>query len=111
VRPSERLDQIIPPAPGASEQPPRQIEREDRRIIFANLEEVYLNERDGYSLPWNDTAIAKDLNVPRARVEIVRNENFGPQNSSRARRSSPSPPLLKQRIASLRQRWSTSKRS
>lgn len=72
------------PKPGASETAPREITREDRRIVFAKLEEVYVNEATGYQKGWNDLAVAKDLNVPRAWVEVIRDENFGPQKAEQS---------------------------
>lgn len=50
----------------------------DRRIIFAKLEEVYLDEVKGYSANWTDERVSKDLGVPRAWVAEVREINFGP---------------------------------
>lgn len=50
----------------------------DRRIIFAKLEEVYLDEVKGYSANWTDDRVSKDLGVPRAWVAEVREINFGP---------------------------------
>lgn len=51
--------------------------REERRIIFAKLEEVYVDEKVGYSNGWSDHRVATDLSVPRAWVEMIRAENFG----------------------------------
>lgn len=51
--------------------------REERRIIFAKLEDVYEGEATGYSKGWSDHRVADDLNVPRAWVELIRSENFG----------------------------------
>lgn len=65
-----------PPTPRA--EPPRKMEREDRRIIFAKLEEVYIDENRGYSPGWNDERLSKEMGVPRAWVEAIRDENFGP---------------------------------
>jgi hypothetical protein len=56
----------------------RTMGRDERRIIFAKLEEVYVDEAAGYRTPWTDVAVAKDLNVPLAWVEQMRDENFGP---------------------------------
>lgn len=76
--------EIRPPQPGASEQAPRQMTREDRRLIFAKLEEVYIDERVGYCPGWNDERVAKDMAVPRAWVETIREENFGPQKAEQS---------------------------
>jgi hypothetical protein len=75
---------INPPVPGASTKPPREMTRDDRRIIFAKLEDVYVDESTGYSKGWNDNAVALDLGVPRAWVELIREENFGPQKTEQS---------------------------
>lgn len=59
-------------------EPPVEMGRDDRRIIFAKLDEVYLSADKGYSAGWTDHRIATDLGVPRAWVERVREEMFGP---------------------------------
>jgi len=61
--------------------PPREMSREDRRIVFAKLDEVYVNETIGYSAGWTDKLVAEDLGVPRAWVATVRDENFGPASN------------------------------
>lgn len=58
--------------------PPRQMSRDDRRLIFAKLEEVYVSETVGYAPGWTDEKVATDLGTPRAWVETIRDENFGP---------------------------------
>lgn len=73
-----KIVNITSPKPGASEKPPREMSREDRRLIFAKLEEVYVDEKVGYSAGWHDERVAKDMAVPRAWVELIREENFGP---------------------------------
>ena len=62
---------------GASEVAPREMSREDRRIIFAKLNEVYLDSKRGYETGWSDQKVATDLGVPRKWVETIRAENFG----------------------------------
>jgi hypothetical protein len=59
---------------------PREMTREDRRIISAKLEDVYLKDR--YDAPWTDAAVARDLGVPRAWVIDVRDQFFGPAGSN-----------------------------
>jgi len=54
---------------------PRVMTREDRRIIFAKLNEVY--DGDCYSSGWTDEKVATDLGVPRAWVRVIREENIG----------------------------------
>jgi hypothetical protein len=63
-------------------EPPRAMGREDRRIIFDKLNGVYLDERRGYDAGWSDHKVSTDLGVPRAWVEQVREEMFGPVNSN-----------------------------
>jgi hypothetical protein len=63
-------------------EPPRTMGREDRRIIFDKLNGVYLDERRGYDTGWSDHKVSTDLGVPRAWVEQVREEMFGPVNSN-----------------------------
>jgi hypothetical protein len=56
--------------------------RDDRRIIFARLNDVYVNERTGYSEQWTDKRVAEDLGVPRAWVSEVRDRDFGPDHNA-----------------------------
>jgi hypothetical protein len=56
---------------------PREMSRDDRRVIFAKLDEVYLDEQRGYERGWSDNKVATDLGVPRKWVEVIRSENFG----------------------------------
>jgi hypothetical protein len=59
---------------------PRNMGREDRAIIFDKLNEVY--GKDAYKSPWTDTAVAKDLGVPRDWVSTMRDDMFGPAGSN-----------------------------
>lgn len=61
---------------------PRIMQRDDRRIIFEKLNSVYLDEKRGYDPEWSDHKVATDLGVPRAWVEQVREEMFGPINTN-----------------------------
>lgn len=63
-------------------EPPPQPTREDNRIIFAKLNEVYLDEARGYAADWSDAKIARDLDVPPPWVAAVREAHFGPDRSS-----------------------------
>jgi hypothetical protein len=56
----------------------RQMSREDRRLIFSKLEEVYLDETRGYASGWGDQKVADHFGVPRAWIVTMRDENFGP---------------------------------
>jgi len=60
-------------------EPHRAITRDDRRIIFAKLNEVYADAATGYSAGWNDERVAADLGVPIAWVTSIRDENLGPE--------------------------------
>lgn len=59
---------------------PREMSREDRRIINDKLDTVY--SKDCYKAPWTDVAVAKDLGVPRDWVAQVRDQFFGPAGSN-----------------------------
>lgn len=52
--------------------------RDERRIIFSKLQDVYLDEVKGYDSGWTDHRVAEDLGVPRSWVATIRDENFGP---------------------------------
>lgn len=69
---------LVEPTVAPSAEPPRTMQRDDRRIIFQKLNEVYLDEKRGYDNEWSDLRVSKDLGVPRAWVAQVRDENFGP---------------------------------
>lgn len=58
-------------------EPPREMSRDDRRVIFAKINDVYLDEKQGYSREWSDRRVAEDLGVPLAWVKTIREENFG----------------------------------
>lgn len=58
--------------------PPKEMDKEDGRIIFAKLNDVYVGKEVGYSPGWTDKKVAEDLNVPRIWVAKVREEWFGP---------------------------------
>ena len=66
----------VPTIPRAD--PPPVMTKEDRRIIFAKIDEHYIDETTGYSAGWSDERVALDLNVPRAWVSEIREQNFGP---------------------------------
>lgn len=65
-------------APAAEK--PRELSRDDRRIVFDKINGVY--ENGGYITPWTDSAVAKDLGVPRDWVSQVREQFFGPAGSN-----------------------------
>ncbi len=61
--------------------------RDERRLIWAKLDEVYVDEKAGYSAGWTDARLAEDLGVPRAWVSTIRDENFGPDQSEELQRT------------------------
>ena len=64
--------------PPKADTPPA-MEKEDRRIIFSEIDSHYLDETKGYSDGWTDARIATGLNVPLAWVREIREANFGPE--------------------------------
>lgn len=58
---------------------PPEMTKEDRRIIFSEIDSHYLDEMRGYAKDWNDERVAKGLNVPQAWVRTIREDNFGPE--------------------------------
>lgn len=56
----------------------RPMTREEKRIVYSKLNEVYADEKQGYTEGWSDYRVATDLGVPRVWVEQVREEMFGP---------------------------------
>ncbi len=62
---------------GIRAEPPEQATKEDRRVIFAKLNDVYIDEAKGYDSDWSDQKVADDLGVPVAWVRSIREENFG----------------------------------
>jgi hypothetical protein len=64
----------------SSAEKPREMTREDRRIVHDKLDEVY--GKDAYKSPWTDAAVAKDLGVPRDWVVQTREHFFGPAASN-----------------------------
>lgn len=69
----------IVPSQNAAEPaaPMREMTRDDRRIIFEKLQEVYVNENVGYSPGWSDHKVSSDLGVPRTWIALIRDQNFG----------------------------------
>lgn len=57
--------------------PPRELTREHRRIIYAKLNEVYIDEKTGYAGGWSDQRVATDLGCPVDWVRKEREEHFG----------------------------------
>lgn len=61
----------------AAEEAPREMSREDKRIVYGKINEVYIDQNKGYQAPWTDQAVAKDLGVPVSWISMVREEMFG----------------------------------
>lgn len=57
----------------------RPMTRDERRIIFSKIDELYVGDKTGYVEGWSDARIATDLGVPRAWVSSLREEYFGPE--------------------------------
>ncbi len=73
--------QVVTPTPIKSLQDlPRQMSRDDGRIIFAKLNEVYSDDTTGYRQGWTDKKVAADLGVPLEWVSSVRDEHFGEEH-------------------------------
>jgi len=80
VKPSAQPPWAEKPAPAQTPLPEtdRKLTRDDRRIIFQKIDEVYGDGATGYSAGWSDKRIAADLGVPVIWVSNIRDENFGP---------------------------------
>ena len=72
-----KAEDVKPAAPLRAE-PPREMGKDDRRIVFAKIDEVYVGEEKGYDTGWSDERVSADLGVPRAWVTAIREEFFGP---------------------------------
>jgi hypothetical protein len=78
-----KLDEPIPlPAPQAivETKPDDQMimGKTEKRIIFSKLNDIYGDEKTGYTGDWTDHKVAEDLGVPDDWVMLVREEHFGP---------------------------------
>lgn len=70
----EGLARVAMGTPPAAEKP-REMSREDGRIIFDKLSTLY--DDNGYIAGWSDKRVAEDLGIPRAWVENVRAQFYG----------------------------------
>jgi hypothetical protein len=75
-------EQIAMPPPAEAAEAPREMSRDDRRLIFAKLNEVYADPKTGYSAHWTDKLVATDLGVPRAWITEIREDMFGPEGGN-----------------------------
>jgi hypothetical protein len=83
--PTEEPLRVPAPVPA----PPMEVMgKAEKRIIFAKLNDVYEDEKVGYSGDWSDAKVAKDLGVPVAWVKEVRDESFGPEMNADLRQKS-----------------------
>jgi hypothetical protein len=87
----------------AKAEPPRVMSRDERRIINAKIDEVYIDEAHGYSIGWNDDRVATDLGVPRAWVSQMRDENFGPELNAEVVKARTETDALVAEMAKLRE--------
>lgn len=58
-------------------QPITVMTKEDRRIIFSEIDSHYLDEMRGYAKDWDDEKVATGLKVPTEWVRSIREDNFG----------------------------------
>lgn len=70
--------------PSPSDEAPREMDVDDRRLIFSAIDEVYLGKDKGYSDDWTDDKIAVKHGYPRAWVTEVREKFFGPTGRNEA---------------------------
>jgi hypothetical protein len=82
ARKNEESKIVTLPVKPAEPEAPRTMSRDDRRIVFEKLNEVYVDEKVGYGPGWTDAKVATDLGVPRAWVKQLRDEMFGPEGSN-----------------------------
>lgn len=62
---------------------PREMDREDRRLIFAELNDAYADPDQGYRSGHSDASIANEMQVPIAWVRAIREEMFGPADGEK----------------------------
>ena len=75
-----RLTVVAEAKPAAEK--PREMSREDKRLIWGKIDGVYLDEKRGYEDGWSDLRVATDLGVPLAWVRTIRDTDFGPEGMS-----------------------------
>ena len=56
--------------------------KEDRRIIFSEIDSHYLDEKRGYAKDWDDEKVAAGLKVSVEWVSAIREDNFGPEKGN-----------------------------
>jgi chromosome segregation ATPase len=66
----------------------RPMDRTDRRLVFSRLNELYVDEKTGYSADWTDAKVAQDLGVPVDWIAEVREADFGPELNASIRAKS-----------------------
>lgn len=60
-----------------AEMPEREMDTDERRVIFAAIDERWAGKEQGYITPWTDQGIASHLGVPMSWVSQVRSQFFG----------------------------------
>lgn len=56
--------------------------RDDRRIIFTTINDVYLDADRGYKPGWSDKRVADHLGIPLQWAKDIRDEMFGPEGEN-----------------------------
>ena len=70
---------VVPLTPSVQShaEPPRTPTREEKRIIFAKIDEHYIDEKTGYSNSWNDKRISEDLHAFTSHILPPRQKGMG----------------------------------
>lgn len=74
---------LIPSEERETRAEPRLMDRDDRRLIFGELDTLYLDAKQGYKPGASDQIIAESLGVPVLWVRNVREEMFGPADGDK----------------------------
>jgi len=64
--------------------PPRVMDREEKRILFGELDAAYQDAEHGYKPGHTDKSVAEALGVPVVWVRQLREEMFGPAEGDKA---------------------------
>jgi hypothetical protein len=73
---------VVELRPKPAAEPNREMQLDDRRIIFSTINERYLSKDKGYQDGWSDIRVSTDLGVPLEWVQKLRQENFGPEGAN-----------------------------
>ncbi len=77
------LRQQVANLPHIVEQDMRAMDRDDKRLIYGELDTLYLDSKQGYKPGASDAGIAESLGVPVIWVRSVREEMFGPADGDK----------------------------